>query len=103
MSTNGGVRPLWARDSRELFYTSLDALMAVRGEPRPTWTATAPTTVLTNAAFNIPNNGGVTYDISPDGRRFLVLKPAADEEAVSAHLVVVQNWTDELKRLAPAN
>jgi hypothetical protein len=32
-----------------------------------------------------------------------VLKPAANEQAASAHLVVVQNWQEELKRLAPAN
>ena len=44
---------------------------------------------------------GRIYDISPDGRRFLVIR-SADEEP-SAQMNVVLNWFEELKRLAPVN
>jgi hypothetical protein len=38
------TRPLWSRDSRELFYLSLTgALMRVGVAPGPTWEAAAPT------------------------------------------------------------
>ena len=42
------------------------------------------------------------YDISPDGRRFLMIKAASgSQQTTTASLVVVQNWTEELKRLVP--
>jgi hypothetical protein len=40
------------------------------------------------------------YDVSPDGQRFLMLKPAEEEQSIS-HLVVVVNWVEELKQKAP--
>jgi hypothetical protein len=45
------------------------------------------------------------YDVSPDGRRFLMIKKAQpDGEAPPPpQLVVVQNWHEELKRLVPIN
>ena len=43
------------------------------------------------------------YDVSPDGQRFLVVKlvEGADQAAPPPQIVVVQNWFEELKRLAP--
>ena len=41
------------------------------------------------------------YDISPDGQRFLVLKAAESEPRTSPSIIVVQHWTEELKRLVP--
>jgi hypothetical protein len=44
-----------------------------------------------------------TYDVSPDGRRFLMIKEGADDaEARAPQLVIVLNWFEKLKRLAPA-
>jgi hypothetical protein len=37
------------------------------------------------------------YDVSRDGRRFLMLKPAEQDGGVR-QIVVVQNWLEELKR-----
>ena len=43
------------------------------------------------------------YDISPDGRRFLMIKAASgSQQTTTTSLVVVQNWTEGLKRLVPA-
>ena len=46
-----------------------------------------------------------TYDLSPDGQRFLMIKvqPTSADEAESGTptLVVVLNWFEELKRLVP--
>jgi hypothetical protein len=43
-----------------------------------------------------------TYDISPDDRRFLMIKEGeTPRDAGGPALIVVQNWTEELKRLAP--
>jgi hypothetical protein len=45
----------------------------------------------------------IHYDISPDGQRFLMLKPAARSERSPAQIILVQNWFQELKRLVPTN
>jgi hypothetical protein len=42
--------------------------------------------------------GGRTYDVSPDGSRFLMVR-VGDQS--STPLVVVLNWFEELRRLAP--
>ena len=50
-------------------------------------------------------NFGRTYDISPDGQRFLMMKEGGGSEQATApiNLIVVQNWDQELKRLVPTN
>jgi serine/threonine-protein kinase len=106
VSTDGGTRPLWARDGQELFYlTPTDALMRVGVARGPTWAATAPTKLFERhygaAAFHF----GRTYDVSPDGRRFLMIKDSAtgDPNVTPASIVVVLNWFEELKQRVPAN
>jgi hypothetical protein len=42
------------------------------------------------------------YDVSSDGRRFLMLEPVpAPTSAGAGRIVLVQNWFDELRRVAP--
>jgi hypothetical protein len=44
------------------------------------------------------------YDVTRDGRRFLMLRPGEGDEALALpRFVVVQNWFEELKRLVPTN
>ena len=43
-----------------------------------------------------------TYDVSSDGRRFLTIQRTEPQEA-GPQIQVVLNWTEELKRLVPAN
>jgi hypothetical protein len=47
------------------------------------------------------NSAGRTYDVSPDGKRFLMIKDANTPSQASAptSIVVVRNWVEELKRL----
>jgi hypothetical protein len=44
--------------------------------------------------------GPTHYDAAPDGR-LLMVKPVADDDGAPRQLVVVQNWFEELRRLAP--
>jgi hypothetical protein len=46
-------------------------------------------------------SGYRSYDVSPDGKRFLVLKNAGSNPETAATIVVVENWHEELKRLVP--
>ena len=102
VSTGGGTEPLWARDGRELFYRAPSgAMMPVPITPGSTWTAGTPT-ALFDARSYIPG-GNRSYDVSRDGRRFLMMKnsqPAA-QTPTAPRIVVVQNWFEELKARAP--
>ena len=106
VSTDGGTRPLWARNSQELFYLNeTGALMRVGVAHGPTWAATAPTKLFEGRYGAAAGQTGRTYDIAPDGKRFLMIKAGgrADQTAVPTSLVVVQNWREELKRLVPTH
>jgi hypothetical protein len=41
------------------------------------------------------------YDVSPDGQRFLMLKPVEHSATAPTEINVVQNWFEELKRRVP--
>ncbi len=106
ISRGGGITPLWGPDGRELFYLSLGGqLTAVPVETDP-FAPGNPEVVF--ATRYLSSGGGVaagrTYDISPDGKRFLMIKEGgAGEETEPTQLILVQNWLDELKRLVPVD
>ena len=43
---------------------------------------------------------GSTWDVAPDGKRFLI-ELRQDPQAASQKVVAVTNWFDELRRKAP--
>ena len=101
VSTSGGTQPLWARNGRELFFESNGALMRVPLTMGSTFEAGTPAKLIDGPqSYGLP---GRMYDVSPDGRRFLMIKEigGVDEVPPSARLILVQNWTEELKRLVP--
>jgi serine/threonine-protein kinase len=104
VSTAGGTRPLWARSGQELFYVSpTGALMRVGVERSASWSATTPTLLVKEGYFTTPALVGRTYDVSPDGQRFLMIKEGGgtDQTAAPPQIIVVQHWVEELKRLVP--
>jgi Tol biopolymer transport system component len=103
ISTVGGVQPLWARNGQELFYIALDgALMSVPVERGTTWAAGTPTKVIDVPYYRGGGgNDSRMYDVSPDGKRFLMIKQDVSSDQPAPRIVVVQNWLEELKRLVP--
>jgi Tol biopolymer transport system component len=103
VSTTGGTRPLWARNGQELFFMAADGgLMRVPVEAAgATWNAGQPVRLFAGPYFASPPSPQRTYDVSPDGQRFLMIKTSAGGKAPPS-LVVVQHIEQELKRLAPA-
>jgi eukaryotic-like serine/threonine-protein kinase len=103
VSTNGGTRPIWTRTGQELVYASpTGALMRVGVARGPSWQATTPTQVVREGYYTIPNWWGLSYDISADAQRFLMLKEGgADGTAAPVSIILVQHWVEELKRLVP--
>lgn len=96
-SVGGGSRPLWSPDGRELFYLAVDgSLMRVGVGSGPRWTPTPPTRVLEPRYFAGDNTvSGRPYDISKDGKRFLMIK--RDSSPAPVNFVVVQHFDEELK------
>jgi dipeptidyl aminopeptidase/acylaminoacyl peptidase len=92
VSTGGGIGPLWRGDGKELFYQAPDGkLMAVAvkvgtsfetGTPAPLFEFRASANVITPY-----------YDVTRDGRRFLLSTVVETEP--NAPLTVVVNWAAE--------
>ena len=77
VSRNGGSAALWSRDGRELFFVNADQLFAMPlktapvfspGEPRPLFRIERPSAL----------EWSDIYDVSPDGKRFIVLARQKD-------------------------
>ncbi len=102
VSTGGGTRPVWASSGRELFYlTTNGALMAVEIQIRPSLIVGSPVQLFQGPYFR-QGLSARTYDVSPDGRRFLMIKEAGSSATGAApYIVVVENWLQELNRLVP--
>jgi eukaryotic-like serine/threonine-protein kinase len=104
ISTEGGTEPVWNRNGRELFYRSGDKkMMAVDIITQPSFSAGKPRMLFEGQylANPLPNGTQPFYDVSPDGQRFLMLKPIEQAGATPTQINVVLNWTEELKRLVP--
>jgi serine/threonine-protein kinase len=101
ISTEGGTEPVWNPKGKELFYRSGDRMMAVEVATQPSFSVGKPR-MLFQGAYLTTTATSPFYNVSPDGQKFLMIKPA--EATVSSPLtqiVVVQNWFEELKRLVP--
>jgi hypothetical protein len=79
--------------------------MAVDVETEPAFKPGKPETLFRGAYYD-PHTGSTFWDISPDGKRFLMIKPPASTGAASAaasprKINIVVNWTEELKKRVP--
>ena len=106
VSTAGGIQPVWARGGKELFYLAPDgSLMGVAVEASGgTWRAAAPVKLFQGRYYTRGPVPPRMYDVSPEGQRFLMLKPASgsDQPPAPPTLVVVQHFDEELKTRVPA-
>jgi serine/threonine-protein kinase len=103
---SAGSQPLWSRDGRELFFLGpTGRLMRVDVETSPTFTTSAPVQVLERAyIWNAVGLSARTYDLSLDGRRFLMIKEVATPNSANPPgLVAVVNWFEELRRKVPVS
>jgi eukaryotic-like serine/threonine-protein kinase len=98
ISTEGGTEPVWNRNGRELFYRNGDKMMAVDITTQPGFAAGKPR-MLFEGRYELSPVQSANYDVSPDGQRFLMLKPT--EQAAPTQINVVLNWFEELKQKVP--
>jgi Tol biopolymer transport system component len=93
VSTDGGRAPVWSRDGRELYYYSPDGkIMAVEIKPgeQVKWGTPKP-------LFEAAIGNAASFEVSKDGRRFLLPVPVEQADD-SAPMNVVLNWPEMLKK-----
>jgi eukaryotic-like serine/threonine-protein kinase len=101
VSTSGGWDPLWSHDGRELFYRNGNSVIAVDVQTEPTFKAGKPKLLFQGANFS---GGGHRWDLSPDSKRFLMLKEPQSTPSAGGSprkINIVLNWLEELKQRVP--
>jgi serine/threonine protein kinase/Tol biopolymer transport system component len=93
ISGGGGRTPVWNRDGSELFYYS--AQSEITAVP-VTWTAGRPVFGRPAPLFRvILRSGDHSFDVFPEGKRFLLNRILTETDERS--LVLVQGWQQELE------
>ena len=96
ISSEGGTEPAWSPDGRQLFYRRGDQIVSVAVQTTPDFSAGA-TRVLFDGPYEVLE-GARTYDVMPDGKRFVMVRRDAGD--VPQRFYVVSNWFQELNARA---
>ena len=99
VSTGRGDDPRWSPAGGELFYRDFNRIYRVAYTARDTEFLPQAAEPVIDVDFH--NSWGLSFDVSRDGRRFLVQKPAVSPSE-EGPLVVIEGWRSEIERLAPA-
>jgi Tol biopolymer transport system component len=109
ISNTGGLAPIWSPDGARLYYKALDpdtreqALWEIDVNAEPPFVDSRARVLFQGRM------GGTTpidsYDIAPDGQRFVTITRSDDEQALQPveRVNIVLNWFDELERLVPTD
>lgn len=104
ISTNGGSAPTWSADGRFLYYISNKAKMMMVSVQTEAAFAFGHTQELFDVSqMFLPNNPMPNYDVSADGKRFIMVRNPGYSSATTKFNVIL-NWTTELQeRFASGN
>jgi Tol biopolymer transport system component/DNA-binding winged helix-turn-helix (wHTH) protein len=96
ISPNGGARPRWRQDGKEIFYLTpggqlMAAEVGIQGD-------TLEVGAVRELFSGIPLGAGYFYDVSADGQRVLAAVRMAATQKDSEPITLVQNWATALKR-----
>ena len=97
VSANGGTRPRWRRDGREIVFevAGTGNVMSAQINPRGSNLEVGEVRVLFETTNLPPNNAGSQWSLTSDGQKLLAITTG---ETGALPLTVIQNWTEELKR-----
>ena len=97
ISTEGGVEPVWSRNGKELFFGSNGQMMVVDLTTEPTFRAGDPRPLFGGQYVTATSTWRPKYDVTSDGRRFVMIKRGRQELGVT-ELNVLLDGFEELKR-----
>ncbi len=101
ISQDGGSEPMWSPDGREIFYLAasaagvqfMSAALATAAEPEVT-----SRQVLFDASEIVGSNPHASYDVSPDGQTFAMVR-----RSPASRIVILQNLPELVRRLREAD
>jgi serine/threonine-protein kinase len=108
ISAEGGTEPLWAPAGKQLFYrrtvpdSQTNQVWSVDVQTESGFSASKPRLLFEQPGYRIASPIR-TWDISPDGERFLMVKLEERKPQPLTEMVLVQNWLEEVRRLAPTH
>jgi eukaryotic-like serine/threonine-protein kinase len=107
ISNDGGTDPVWKRSGGELFYRNGDSMMAVAVATAPGFKAGRPQELWKgryshgmSSSCGAPGTTSSNYDVTADGRRFLMIKDEDQDSNTSRQMIVVLDWANEVRRSA---
>jgi hypothetical protein len=97
---------VWRSDGTELFYAvvagNLLRMMVVPVKATTTgFSAGTPRKLFEGGYARTMTTGVRGYDVTPDGQRFLMVRPLDLPPEPATELVLVENWFEELKARVP--
>jgi Tol biopolymer transport system component/predicted Ser/Thr protein kinase len=96
ISIGGGTQPAWRADGKEIFYVAADGkMMSVPVESAATILKLSLPKPLFQTRLEFDSLLR-QYDVSADGKRFLLAQPL--EESTSVPITVIVNWPELLKK-----
>ncbi len=100
VSRGGGCQPRWSRDSGELFYVDdHNGLVATRVTLGDALTVGERKTLFTNSDLGAASSRWTTYDVAPDGKRFILAEIVGEQTASGSTVIhIVENWFVDLER-----
>ena len=97
VSSGPGAEPMWSRDGMALYYRDGQRMMIVESESASEFRPGPPAVLFEGPFATDPTGvGNANYAVASDGRFLMIGESGSDQ------LIVVQNWTQELERLLPA-
>ena len=106
LTTTGAIFPLWSPDGKQIFIIQgqggIGRILSIDVQTQTSFAFGKPTPlpidgILTNGGAGMPRG----YDITPDGKQFLVMLPPSEAESNTRQLqqiYVTLNWFEELKK-----
>jgi Tol biopolymer transport system component len=103
VSLEGGSAPMWSRNGRELFYARAGVnelgLWVASVTNTATWSTSEPRLLFEGQYQAQPQTRG--FDLSADGKQFYMPRFGQRLLMRPTQMVLVQNWSEELKQRVP--
>ena len=92
VSTTGGWNTIFGRNNELFFVTMGNRLMAAHTVAQPSFRVVSIEPLF---QLDLPNFTGISYDVSPDGKQFVV---QTTDHTKSTSITLLTNWSAELKK-----